>query len=142
MPEARRVAQWLGAAGALPFVAAVGAAWLLPDSRIAHWSTTAAFLYGAVILSFLGGIRWGFAVRDQKARGEAFIVSVIPSLLAWGAILMPLRSGLILLAIGFVGQLVVDLRLPLPQWFKWLRVALSVVVVTCLLTLFLLTALQ
>ena len=47
--------------------------------------------YGAVILSFLGGIRWGAALRGIGAsqRRFDFAISVIPSLAGWAALLIP-----------------------------------------------------
>jgi hypothetical protein len=124
----RTTAIWLGAAGALPFIAAVLAGLLLADSLIAQWTEQAAFLYGAVILSFLGGIHWGLALTRARADSRAYIIGVIPSLVGWGAVLLPMRIGLVVLALGFIGQFLMDLRLSLPGWFRTLRLALTIVV--------------
>ena len=97
--------------------------------------------YGAVILSFLGGILWGrvmdnapMPAADERAR--LLGLSVLPSLLAWAALLIDSRSGLLLLEVSFVGALAIDLWLArrgaAPQWFPHLRIPLTVVVVGCL----------
>ncbi len=128
-----RTATLLGLGGAAPFVVAGLGAWILGDGPLKHWLLTAVFAYGAVILSFLGGIHWGLALRDTQADDRSYVIGVLPALLAWLALLIPLRFGLALLAVCFVAQLVVDLiRLRLPGWFRNLRALLSVIVVASL----------
>lgn len=129
---ARRAASLLGLAGALPFVALALVLWWLSEPR-GQWALQALIAYGAVILSFLGGIHWGLALRDAPEDGHAFVISVIPSLLAWTALLLPHTFALSLLAVCFVGQLALDLRLHVARWFRLLRVALTVVACTSLL---------
>lgn len=58
-----KVPLWLGLAGALPFmfgliVAASGGIWIMS----ADFALRATVAYGAVILSFLGGVRWGMGL--------------------------------------------------------------------------------
>ena len=124
----------LGAAGLIPFF---GLAALL----LAGWSeglgwtagaTRAALLtYGAVIASFLGGIRWGLAVAqpDQAPVRRDYVLSVVPSLLAWGTLALPaawdMRAlGALILALGFVDQDLAARGLA-PAWFGRLRLGLS-----------------
>jgi len=104
----------LGAGGLIPFVA--GAVLLVVGP--AEWGEVAnrALLgYGAVILSFLGGILWGrimdgvTTLEDERSR--LLSLSVLPSLLAWTGLLIDPRSGLLLLAVSFVGMLAIDLWL-------------------------------
>jgi hypothetical protein len=74
------VAAWaLGLAGLIPFVALALLVALNP--RIKEEAASALLAYGAIILSFLGGIRWGFTVLEEgtagfKAYGRA---SFLPS---------------------------------------------------------------
>jgi hypothetical protein len=89
-------------------------------------------LYGAVILSFLGGIRWGFAIQPMN-KSDLWLqltISVTPSLLAWVALLMPQSIGIGLLIIGFLGMLALDLQFVsqgrAPRWFSKLRTGLTV----------------
>lgn len=75
----------LGLSGLIPFVAGALAVWLLPA-----WSAPAAHglaSYAAVIVSFLGGIHWGQGIRNDDA--AALRWAVVPSLLAWAALLLP-----------------------------------------------------
>jgi hypothetical protein len=94
------------------------------------WRETASqalLAYGASILSFLGGIRWGLAVA-QPGRARLWpelSLSVLPSLLAWAALLVPRSWGFWLLAITLAAQLLLDLRATrqgvAPSWFPKLR---------------------
>ncbi|MCK8516205.1 DUF3429 domain-containing protein [Methylonatrum kenyense] len=131
--QTRRTATWLGLAGVLPFLLGAVWAWILGGGDTADWLLRAVAAYAAVILSFLGGVHWGLALRDPVADSSHYIVSVVPSLLAWLALLLPLGPALAMLTICFVAQLVVDLlRLKLPGWFRNLRALLTLLVVAAL----------
>lgn len=94
---------WLGYAGVLPFVACVVGIALL-DGASRDFAARALLAYGAVILSFLGAVHWGFVLRAPGGRAVARLVAgVLPSLVAWAALLLPTGRGLTLLAVGFGG---------------------------------------
>jgi hypothetical protein len=118
----------LGWSGVLPFVLAVLAALVLPG-----WAGFAAAVfvsYGAVILSFLGGARWGRALGEDVAPGR-FVEAVLPSLIGFSALLMLHTAwiALLLLATGFGIWLVIDQRDPLwSHAYKRMRLRISVVV--------------
>lgn len=46
-------------------------------------------VWSALILSFLGGIRWGFAIAHEPFENRNLLLSVIPSILAWFVLLLP-----------------------------------------------------
>jgi hypothetical protein len=100
---------------------------------------TALVAYGAVILSFLGGIRWGagLRIRDEDMRGRVLALSVIPSLIAWVALLVPALHALGLLVAAFVAQGAWDVRSTqdghFPRWFGQLRVRLTLMVTLILI---------
>jgi len=127
--------RWLGFLGLLSF-AAFSLAALVP-SAFFHAAAPAVLLaYGAVILSFLGGIRWGLAIADDEAAGlfARLGFSVVPALLAWAGLLLPTQAGLLLLAAGFAVMLVADLRLAAaPPWYRQLRLPLSAGAICALL---------
>ena len=134
-------ARWLGALGAVPFLGLAGVTPFLSDvPRTAVVHALAA--YGAVILSFLGGIHWGLAIADPGGTTSGtlrarLILSVMPSLMGWVALLVPARSGLFLLAAAVATMLWVDIRATrlgqAPSWYPRLRVPLTCVVVATLL---------
>jgi Protein of unknown function (DUF3429) len=90
------VARGLGVAGLLPFIVGAAAVALGPPA----WHDTALralVAYGAVIVSFLGGIHWGSPTGGAHDASRAW--GVVPSLLAWPLLLVPsARFGLIGLA--------------------------------------------
>lgn len=101
----------LGYAGLLPFAAAAALALLGPPS----WrglALAALAAYGAVILSFLGAVHWGLALRAPAAEAPAawrrYGLGVLPALVAWVSLLLPARPGLALLAIGVLAVAAVE----------------------------------
>ena len=126
---------WLGYGGLIPFVALAAAAALgIADAA-------ALLAYGAVILSFVGALHWGFAMTLRELpsarRNTAFLWSVVPALLAWVALLLPTLPAVVLLVAGFLAQYVRDLALSragtLPAWYLPLRLRLTVVACLSLL---------
>ncbi len=89
--------------------------------------------YGAVILSFLGGIRWGFAtLRNDEASARELLTAVVPSLIGWMCLTLPSSPALILLAVTFVWHYFWDHRHAerhaLPGWFLPLRRTITLIV--------------
>ena len=134
-------AAWLGGLGALPFIGLAGAAPYL-DSALRVLVVHALVAYGATILSFLGGVHWGLAIgsrsnADHQEFQTRLIVSVIPSLAAWTALLFPENTGLLILAAAIAAILWVDIRATrlghAPQWYPKIRIPLTCVVVAALL---------
>ena len=95
--------------------------------------------YGAVILSFVGALHWGFAMTLQglpaKQRQERLVWSVIPALIGWVGTLLPVPLGCLVLTFGFVGHLWQDRKLAqaVPGWYLPMRVHLTAVASLCLL---------
>lgn len=136
MHDARfeRLTWGLGLAGLLPFLGTLAAAWLAPP----FWQVLAmqAFLvYGAVILSFLGGVHWGLALGGgvaAAARHRRLAVAVLPSLVAWPALLIDARLGASCLAAGFLALRAYEAgpgASGLPGHYRRLRTLLTLVVV-------------
>ena len=137
-----RTVAWLGYGGLLPFLF-LAAAGILDQNHAPYWAD-GLFAYGAVILSFVGALHWGYALSlgasitdAERARRDAwFAWSVVPALIAWLALLLPhLLSSLLLIA-GFIAHYRQDRRLAaaagLPAWYLPLRLRLSVVACLCL----------
>ncbi|WP_420393515.1 DUF3429 domain-containing protein [Acuticoccus sp.] len=121
----------LGLAGLLPFLATSAAAAFLPSWQAV--ATLAAALYGIAILSFLGGIHWGRALTTGRA-GE-YVGSVVPSLVAVFAMVLPPPWALGVLSSAFAVVGAIDVALLSktgPAWFARLRLVLTVVVVIAL----------
>ena len=129
----RRTANRLGYAGLIPFVVLAPAS-LLDAHHGITWSD-ALFAYGAVILSFVCALHWGFAMAlpglDDARRVRTMLWSVVPSLMAWPALLLVPMEAAVLLVTGFVLHYIQDRRLArhaeLPAWYLPLRLQLTVV---------------
>jgi hypothetical protein len=84
----------LGYAGLLPVVA--GAAAVVISDGVDRSNLAWALLaYGATIVSFLGGIHWGAAMQRGLHSPKALAWGVMPQLIGWLSLLLPLRTGLL-----------------------------------------------
>lgn len=94
--------RWLGYGGLLPFFA-LAVMSLFASPGLAEWATLALLGYGAVILSFVGALHWtrGLAAGDTTSAARQLTVSVLPALVGWVALLLPIPFGLVCLAVGF-----------------------------------------
>ena len=111
---------------------------IVHQSPKVHVEALAALLaYGAIILSFLGGVRWGIAISgfSQVPFTVQLCISVVPSLVGWVAILIERPAGLVVLTVAFSLLLLMDNMISgAPVWYSRLRLLLSLPVITCLLT--------
>ena len=142
-----RSALVLGLAGLIPFI--WGAATVMqPD--LAQWGQSTLggrfigpyvqLFYGAVILSFMSGVLWGFAT---KATGQiataSYVLSVIPTLWAFFMTGGGPTTAAVNLIVGFLGLLLLDWhfwRLGLaPAWWMQLRGLLTAIVIITFLPL-------
>lgn len=141
MPPVGRAAFLLGFAGLLPQMAAL--ALVIAghgdggiDRAIAHGLGRALALgYGALILSFLGGMWWGLAMRCDAGQGRLAAVAVLPALVAGALVAATLATGLIgwgLVALGVavlltlpVDRHLVTAGIAPANWMR-LRVPLSI----------------
>jgi hypothetical protein len=130
----------LGLGGAVPFWAGALAFCYSPDELLRVVGLKATLAYGAVILSFLGGIRWGQALNARDGKARAFTLSVLASLAGWVALLVPTLPAISLLIAGLMLQALWDVvsvqNGRLPEWFGRLRMILTILAVLALLLIF------
>ena len=126
-------AHGLGYGGLIPFVGLAVAVWL-QDSPDHSRSLSALQGYGATILSFLGAIHWGLAMREASGLPTGWLVwGVTPGLVAWLALLLDPVVGLWLIAAGLWTCFVVD-RVAYPKFGvrAWLPMRLVLTTVASL----------
>lgn len=117
----------LGLGGLVPFVSIpaymVSSGYFIPALAFSQAA------YGACILSFIGGVRWGITLsEDERVKPNWFNIgySVTPSLVAWTALMLPTPMCMITLMAEVAGSAYMDLTMGgYPQWFKALRFLLS-----------------
>lgn len=128
----RSTALRLGFLGLVPF-AGLAIASLAGGDDLRAVANPALLAYGATILSFLGGIHWGLVLARPAlpVREVALMlaVGVLPQLLGFTALLVPVPLGHALCAGGLALFLVADRaaakRGLAPAWFMHLRWPLS-----------------
>ena len=129
----------LGYGGLLPFIGL--ALLILTSVEYRPFLAVALVNYGAVILSFVGALHWGFAMSVQnmsaELRRDRLIWSVIPALIAWLSTLLPVSVGCLLLIVGFLVHFWQDRQLVravnLDAWYLPMRFRLTAVASVCLL---------
>jgi hypothetical protein len=142
-----RSALLLGLAGLIPFI--WGAATVIrPD--LGSWGQMTfggrfvgpfvQLFYGAVILSFMSGVLWGFATKATgKIATASYMLSVIPALWAFLMTGGGPTTAAVNLIVGFLGLLLLDWhfwRLGLaPVWWMQLRGLLTAIVIITFLPL-------
>ena len=128
-PPPTDTARLLGNLGLLPFVVGAALVWVV-NAEAHPYATLALAAYAAVIVSFLGGIHWGLAFRLSAPPASLFVWGVVPSLVAWVAVMMPASAGLVVHGVMLVVCYLVDRRVyptqGLAQWLT-LRFRLSTV---------------
>lgn len=135
--------RWLGYAGLLPQVICVALGAI--GHEYAYTALAGGFAYAAAIFSFLGGVWWGQAIASGKGGAGAYLVAVMPSLLAvalflpwtfgweWpGPALMYLgaliiASPLVDRALGYAAKDFFSLRVQLSTGLGLLTIALGVI---------------
>jgi len=126
----------LGLAGLIPFMAAP--AYMYNAGVFLPSIATAQLTYGATILSFLGGVRWGLLASGSPLlppTWSQYSWSVTPSLVAWVALLIPNQPAATTLCVaGLTTALVLDMKQQgYPDWFRGLRLILTLGAVLSLL---------
>ena len=131
----------LGFAGLIPFLCAVISIILnFPNS---NYFIEIAFIYGALILSFIGAIYWGISLQTYFSSVNTkininflFLWSIMPCTFGFIYFLIISKHAKILIIIGFIVCQFVDEFMYyyniFPKWFIKLRRFLTLIVVTCL----------
>lgn len=107
-------------------------------------ASRAAVVFAAVALAFLGGVRWGMALKVSPRRNEglAMLAAALPVVVAAAALLLPVPAGLGLLAAGFAGQGAWDVWTveggQAPAWYGRLRMRLTIAMTVILVAAFIL----
>jgi len=145
MAAAGRILFRLGLLGAVPLI--VLALWLASIAGDHPWRAATIMLltqYAAVVLSFLGGIRWGLAMGQRaQPRKLDMVVSLLPPLVAWASLSVPLPYTFAVLAAAYAAQGAWDAFAvhwgAAPHWYGRLRGILTAIAVATLVLAFLAT---
>lgn len=146
-----------GIGGLIPFTAIP--VYMLSSGVYIPEMAFTSMAYSAVILSFIGGVRWGSAVSNPEVSSQKillfhqlifsfllqimnpnwknFTTSIAPSIVGWMSLLVSNPIGTLLSISGFSLCLLQDMTSSqFPSWYKSLRILLSTVAICALLTTF------
>lgn len=125
-----RMARLLGYGGLIPFVGLALASWVAPS--VYHLEAVRSqAAYAATIASFIGALHWGAAMHRSDLNATAALAwGVVPSLVAWLALLMNPSTALLLLSALLPACFGVD-RLVYPRMglSAWLPMRLQLTVI-------------
>lgn len=116
----------LSVLGLIPFVGGVVAI-EFAEGGWKGWAIYSLPVYGAIILSFLGGTTWGFALADSQQRRVSLrlVIAMAPSIAAWMIMFQPPTNRMLSLAACLVIWAAVDHLMVrhdlLPGWYPKLR---------------------
>ncbi len=126
--------QTLGYAGLIPFIGLSVMSVLFHDL---HQPAVLFSLlaYGATIISFLGAVHWGLAMREEPQDRLSVIWGVLPSLLAWISLVFDTTWGLMIQFFTLWLCFFVDFkrypRFGLSDWLR-MRFTLTLIAGICL----------
>jgi Protein of unknown function (DUF3429) len=133
MPGPSSLALRLGYGGLLPFAVGALLVWWVRADALPYVGRGLA-AYAALIVSFLGGIHWGLALRQTVPSSRLLIWGVLPSLVVWPAVMVPPGAGLVVIGVMLLICYAVDRVLYAEQgvapWLT-LRFRLSTVAALC-----------
>lgn len=100
-------------------------------------------VYSAIVLSFIGGIRWGIAIIQNEGGGvenETLYISAVPPVIGWFAVIMGEPWSFAVFAALFLATGWWDSRLAgnrgVPEWFGRLRLLLTALVMVTMVIAF------
>ena len=93
--------------------------------------------YGAIILSFISGMHFSYAILQDKISNRLLILSNIVALISWLCLLINFKLALAFIIIGYISNLIIDFvsykNLVVEKWFFNLRLRISLIVISCLI---------
>jgi len=125
MLRTQKIACVLGMLGLIPFIAPVIMV-LMYDNEIGQIAETLHMIYGALIISFIGGVQWGYAIRQGvSAKIYQYVIGIVPTIAILGTLLMGLMIESYHVSIVFTVllwlQAIIDQRVYVEKWFLRLR---------------------
>jgi hypothetical protein len=121
--------------GSIPFIFLT----YLGFSKATHFLTIDISLilisYGAIILSFISGMHFAYAILQDKINNRLLILSNIIALISWLCLLINFKLALVAIIIGYICNLIIDFvsykNLVIKKWFFNLRLRISLIVISC-----------
>lgn len=137
-----RIAARIGALALLPFI--LLAAWLAGIALDHPWRAGTISLlttWSALYLTFLGGIRWGVAIGDDRSAAvRDLALSALALVLGWAAFAAPIPYTFAALAVVYAAvgawDSLASHAQAAPAWYGRLRVWQTIIIVVTLIVAF------
>lgn len=133
MPSIPENARWIGYIGALPLllfsVSFVAGGPIFPGFALQGF-----LVYSGLVLAFLGGIRWGAGMGLNSLVTRELLLSMVPVVLAFTALVIDPRWGVLILGFSFLAAWLFGLVAEppaAPSWYPLLRTQLTVPALLC-----------
>lgn len=125
-PEITKILGWGGVA---PFILC-GAAAQSGERVLVLYGLVGGTSYAAMILSFLGAVHWGLAMRDDRHYGW-YIWSIAPALMGWATLLVfdiqiRLMALIPLFTLAWAIDRIAAKQGLIPPWYMQLRTGLTI----------------
>ena len=127
-----RSALILGVLGLIPFVAGGILVWVPQLGGIRPSLPPLVVYYAALIISFLGGVRWGAAMQNKTTGAtlaRELSASVLPTLITLVCFILSLPAAIVMLLVLITSQGLLDVLAArqdtLVSWYGPLRILLS-----------------
>lgn len=133
----------LGYLGLVPFLLCLLALFFFDDSKIIALITKAIIFYSAIIITFVSAVHWGIVLQavDGTHLPKLLIISILPSLIAWGLLFVPEKYALAGFFFCFIVwqqyEAHIQQDLNFPDWYLLLRKHLSYAVAGLILLIWL-----
>lgn len=129
---------WIVVGPAVPLTLAL----LVTSATVHQLAAGLLAAYGALLLTFFAGTRFGLAIAARRVRDAA--VCFLSVLVALAALLLPPPNVYVVLALGFAAQGAWDAfgvaTGPLPEWYGRLRITSTFVLVAAMCAAFVATS--
>ena len=125
MTRFQKMAWGLGLMGLIPFLTtAIMAPFVADITR--NTLEAMQFAYAGIIIIFMGGVQWGYAIKQgDSARSIQIIISIMPALMIFGLLsFLPLLKPFIItiiFVVTLIMQAIFDNKIMIERWFIYLR---------------------
>ncbi|MAA65413.1 MAG: aspartate kinase [Alteromonadaceae bacterium] len=135
-----RLATAIGLAGLIPFILGALSVLLFPEAEAL--CIELFYTYSAGVLAFMAGVYWPIALQlEDRCFPLSPVVTLIISQLffvtAGLSLLLPLAGQMVVYPLAYIALYIVDarwMRIYWPDWYRKLRLVLTVVACVCLVT--------
>ena len=123
--------------GSIPFIFLTYVA-IYGNNYIAlNTANTVLMAYCAIILSFISGMHFSYAILQDKISIKLLLFSNIIALASWFSLLVSFKIALVIMLICYFFNLIIDLisyrNLIIEKWFFHLRLRISGIVMACVI---------